>query len=403
MKRWNDPFPATPERFHLRVEATLGSLEERTMKERHIIKRTVILVAAALLALTAVAAVVGNTRLKDALNANGAGEVAELVTALHADGGSAEGFTLSLDEYFWEDDDLYMTCSISVPPEGRYLVALYTPTLNGVALRYEPRGWVSPKFYDQESPAVLLFGGEHPDHSTELLTFSVDPALRQRHDHQLRLRAVLLKCEAALPWLTDFGGLLDPPRYASLKAAGISLDALIEAGQAEIVAQRTIDAPLDTASEQTVYNDVAEHDFYIRDTRFHVDGFRLSHTGVELRLTVSGDGMAQWADGSTQLGFCTREGRELGLMLSAEDSSGRIALADGSPAYALSLNTHALIPLKGLEVVLLAPVTYPEDAQGRQLSPVYDLDRALVLTPVFNEALPAPAAPGVEEEGEKLC
>ena len=68
MKRWQDPFPPTPPSFHDRVERALGELEEDNMS----IKRNkwfIVAIAAliALLAATAVATVIGQSRLKEAL------------------------------------------------------------------------------------------------------------------------------------------------------------------------------------------------------------------------------------------------------------------------------------------------------------------------------------------------
>lgn len=401
MKRWDDPFPGTPEGFHLRVEATLRQLEEHDMDKKRVFNKTVVLAAviAALIAVTAVAAVVGNTRLKDALTANGAVEVAGLVAEAHLTGG-AEGFRFSVDEIIWEDDDLYMTCSVAVPEGGKYLVGLYTPTLNGEKLRYDAKGWTSPKFCDQETPALLLYGGAYPDHSTELLTFAVDPALRERRDNQLRFKAVLLETDEAFAGTEDFGGLLDPPAFIS----DVSIDALVADGRAAVVTESDIDAALDTSLlPQTVYNDVKEHDFYVEGVRIHIDGFRLTHTGVEFKYTVSGDRLDDYLDQTEHMGFCTPDGRSIGLMLGANGGGGRTALPDGSPAFSIDLSASALIPLNGLTQVLYAPVDYPEDDQGRQLPPVYHMDRALVLTPTWSDEAEAGPSPSAKEEGEPLC
>ena len=58
MKRWNDPFPPTPQGFHERVESTLRGLDQDNMKHLSY-KRIAAVVAAALIALLAVAAAAG--------------------------------------------------------------------------------------------------------------------------------------------------------------------------------------------------------------------------------------------------------------------------------------------------------------------------------------------------------
>ena len=401
MKRINDPFPRTPGRFHLRVEATLGRLEESDMNRQHIIHRAALLAAiiiAALLMITAVAAVVGNSRLKQALDANGVDEVSALVQEAHAGTGDAEGFQFAIDEIIWEDGDLYMTCSIAVPEDGKYLVAMYNPTLNGVKLTYNATGWTLPKFCDQDESRVLVYGGGHPTRSTELLTFAVDPVLRARRDNRLQFRAALYRTDEDYTTTRDFGGVLDPPDYISLEPFD---------NHAGRIAEREIDMTLDASRlPQTVFNDVRERDFFIDGARYHIDAFRMTHMGVSIEYTVSGEGLKNAVEASAHMAFGTPDGKPLGLELGTSGGGSREVLADGSDAWHFGLEVSALIPLNGIEQIILAPVEYPEDADGHQLPPVYDLNRALLLTPVYSEALETIAKPSPTPaplEDEPIC
>ena len=66
MKRWNDPFPPTPQGFHERVESTLRGLDQDNMKHLSY-KRIAAVVAAALIALLAVAAAAESVMTESAL------------------------------------------------------------------------------------------------------------------------------------------------------------------------------------------------------------------------------------------------------------------------------------------------------------------------------------------------
>lgn len=459
MKQWKDPFPPTPERFSLRVERTLQSLEETDMNKDYARRTLILLVAAifaALLAATAVAAINGNSNFKARLEEEGAGEVAALVQEPHAAApGAEEGFAFSIDEILWEDANLYVSYSLSVPDDGKYLVAMYAPTLNGEKLEYSAKGFTLPKFFDlsgdAQYPAVLLLGGEHKTSCNELWTFRVDPQLRERKDNQLRFRAVLLKTDANLPASGDWSDLLDPPECfffaknwraetdpdvlggmdedaqdmldaveASWNGAGeLTLNALLDSGYAEYAAQRVVNMTLDASGfEQVLYNDVAERDFDVDGVHLHVDSFRMTHLGASIRYTASVPGASgedaaaiqrlnDFVDAHWRFG--TPDGKTLGYSLGGGGGGGWAPLADGTPAYSLSWTEDVVLPLTGLEQIAFAPVVWRDDAQGNQLPPEPDMDRAVVLTPMYSEeiakaeaqATPQPTRdPNAEREGD---
>ena len=458
MKQWKDPFPPTPERFSLRVERTLQALEEREMNRTCMRRKLILLIAAilaALLAVTAVAAIRGNSNFKARLEDEGAGEVAGLVQEPHAAApGAEEGFAFSIDEILWEDANLYVSYSLSVPEGGNYMVAMYAPTLNGEKLAYDAKGFTMPKFFDlvgdAQYPAVLLLGGGHKTSCNELWTLRVDPQLRERKDNQLRFRAVLLRTDVNLPADGDWTDLLDPPEYfffaknwrdetdeeamgdfnagaqALLDAVdaawddenGLTLDALLGTGYAEYVDQRVVNMTLDASGlEQVLYNDVAERDFDVDGLHIHIDSFRMTHLGVRIVYTASVPGASgedrqaidrlnDFVDSHWHFG--APDGGALGYSLGGSGGGGWSPLADGTPAYRLSCTENVILPLTGLEQIAFAPLTWRDDAQGNPLPPEYDMDRAILLTPVYSEdvaraeaaATPAPTPdPDAEREG----
>ena len=433
MKQWKDPFPPTPERFSLRVEQTLGMLEETDLNRGYARRTLILLVAAilaALLAATAVAAIAGNSHIKERLAGEGAGEVADLGQEPHIDAapGEIDGFAFSVDEILWEDRDLYISYSLTVPDDRNYLVAMYTPTLNGKKLEYDAKGWTSPKFFDPqgvgESPSVLLLGGRHDTGCNELWTFRADPRLRDRRDNALHFEAVLLRTDCDLIGGSDWTDMLNPPSAlgfdpdwqqimgeelgdgqlsfmdamtAAMADGGLTLDELTQSGFAEYVDHREIAMTLDASSlSQALYNDVAEHDFDVDGVHVHIDSFRMTHLGVRIVYTASVPGASgedrqamdrlnDFVDGHWH--FCTPDGKAPGYSLGGSGSGGWSPLADWTPAYRMSWAEDVVLPLEGLDALLFAPVTWRDDDEGNQLPPAYDMDRAITLTPTYSEAV----------------
>ena len=397
MRRMKDPFPPTPEGFHRRVEATLRMLEERDMK-RHL-NKTALLAAAliALLTVTAAAAVIGHSNFRQRLNDEGAGEVAELVQEVHraAESADAEGFDFSIDEIVWEAGDLYISYSLSVPENGNYLVAMSNPTLNGEKLAYDAKGWTTPKFIDaeNESPAVLLMGGKRKTSCNELWTFAVDPRLRDRPDNQLGFKAMLYTTDQEFEGQSDWTDMLDPPD-------SLSDDALNAIDQAEYVAEREISMNLNAAAlPEVVYNDVAEHDFEVGECRIHVDAFRMTHLGASIEYTVSAANTAGLGDTLNEdWRFGTLDGKPLGYSMGGNGGASMEERDDGTTVYHCSWRENAFLPLRDMESILFAPVSYDDDGQMR-----YDMTRAVTLTPIYDpDITPEPAPVSTLEPGEDI-
>ncbi len=203
MKRWKDPFPQTPKGFHDRVEQTLRGLEDRDMKQsKRYRKLTLALVAAliALLAIGAVAAVIGNNQLKDELSDAGAKDMAERVQDVHlADAG--EGFNFTIDEAVWEGDDLYVSYTLSVPEDGNtYLVGLLVPRINGKPAEYRVGGYLE----DGWTCSTIALGGKYPATDTFVKPIIADSRELELKDMKLEVGAAFFKSNRPLQYLPGF-------------------------------------------------------------------------------------------------------------------------------------------------------------------------------------------------------
>lgn len=444
MKRWKDPFPQTPKGFHDRLEKTLGGLQDTDMRRNHNYRKLNIALIAALIAIlattaVAVAVVLGNARFKQALTDSGADEVAALVQEVHvpATGDEADGFALSIDEIIWEDDKLYFTYTASVPDDGnRYLLALYTPLLDGEPMVFQATGWESSAFFDDRFQTVIPLGGAQPATCGQVLTFKVNPALRRRAANALFLRGDFFKTDigftgsesgietrfkGAVPTVDltiarDEDSLLEHSEQMSLpvaesealrsiaNAAGedgvLTPEELSAVDGIEQAARREVRMALDASKlMQTVYDGVEESGFERNGCTVSIVDFHLTHLGASVRLRATApaglseeEGMRQaWGvvspmedeDGN---GYSWCLFRPDGSMLALEEGwyggAGYGLSPDGRASYEFAINIDSIIPLEGLEKVLLMPYRMHYDDHDQ---PVYDYlkDWAVELTPIL--------------------
>ena len=447
MKRWNDPFPPTPLGFHERVEQTLRGLEDANMDKKRYRKLTVALVAAliALLAVAAAAVVAGNTRFKQSLTDGGADEVAALVREAHvASAGDADGFALSVDELIWEDDLLYFTYTADVPDDGeRYLLALYTPLLNGEPMTFYATGWEASCFFDDTIQCAIPIGGGLSAECGQLLTFKVDPGLRQMAANALTLRADFFKTDfdfasTVSGFESRFKGAvptvrltLDPSDHfedyvermefpatevetlrSIIDAAGedgiLTPEELAGTAHVEYAARREVCMALDASQlSQTVYDGVEETEFEVNGCNLTVEGFHMTHLGASFRLRVTAPAELDSEEGmrlASAVAFPGKagehgytwslfrpDGTELALDQGLEGGAGYQPLPDGTASYGMSYDIDGIIPLEGLEKVILVPCRHVFDEYDN-LTVELMSDWAVELTPVpaHSETSPQP-------------
>ena len=447
MKRWKDPFPRTPKGFHDRVEQTLGGLEDMKMRRNNNYRKLNVALTAALIAIlattaVAVAVVLGNARFKQALTDGGADEVAELVQEVHmpATGDEADGFALSIDEIIWEDDKLYFTYTASVPEDGnRYLMALYTPLLNGEPMVFYATGWEASAFFDDRFQTVIPLGGVQPATCGQLLTFKVNPALRQKAANALFLRAEFFKTDirftgsesgietrfkAAVPTIDltiarDEDSFMDYSEEMSLpaaesealrsiaKAAGadgvLTPDELSGVEGIEQIACREVRMALDASRlAQVVYDGVEETEFEIKGCEVNILDFHMTHLGASIRLRVTAPAGMTEEEGMRLAysvvspmedehgnGYSWCLFRPDGNMLALEEGwsggAGYGLSPDDRASYGFGFDIDSIIPLEGLEKLVLMPYRMHYDDHDQ---PVYDYlkDWAVELTPILRPA-----------------
>ena len=207
MNKFHDPFPQTPEGFHLRVENTLMRMEEEEMKYVRKYSMKVLAVAAAIFMLitaTAVAVVQGHA-LRDRFTQLGTPELAEKVQDVHAVV-NENGFGVTIDEIIWEGDQVYFSYTITVPDDGNtYLFGLYLPTINGVEVVTNFTGYLDDMQNLPHFP-VRALGGEFPTTYTDVLERLYpygNEGFNDFTDNMLKLRVGFLKANLPLECMGD--------------------------------------------------------------------------------------------------------------------------------------------------------------------------------------------------------
>ena len=428
MKRWKDPFPRTPKGFHDRVEQTLSGLEDMKMRRNNNYRKLNVALIAALIAIlattaVAVAVVLGNARFKQALTDGGADEVAELVQEVHMPAAESEdgGFALSIDEIIWEDDQLYFSYTASVPDDGnRYLMALYTPLLNGEPMVFFATGWEASAFFDDRFQTVIPLGGVQPATCGQLLTFKVDPALRQRAANALFLRADFFKTDIGFTnnqsgFESQFKGVV-PTVVLSFDESdrfGESFDSYVERLELSAKEREALRSIVDAAGgdgiltpedipqspySETVYDGVEETEFEVNGCELTVEDFHMTHLGASFRLRVTAPKEMDKTEGMRQAeivafpglrgehhftwSLLRPDGSELALDQGWEGGAGYQPLPDGTASYGLSYDIDGIIPLEGLEKVILMPYSIAYDENDNKTFD-YLKDWAVELTPIL--------------------
>ncbi len=423
MKRWNDPFPPTPQAFHDRVEQTLRGLEDTDMKQnRHYRKLTIALVAAliALLAIGAVAAVIGSNRLKQDLTDAGANDLVGRVQDVHLVD-AADGFGFSIDEVVWEGQELYLSYTLAVPDDGNtYLVGLMEPRINGKGVDYRLSCYLDGSF------DAMAMGGDYPVTHTFVLPVLADSRELELKDLKLDVRAAFFKTDRPFEYVPDFyeeGGMYDTSEAMTLWTGGIvrqrvfptadtlyywneddgvpllSLDifqpvleamtaedaeakglvtvtdsfgfsekrlapaGLDSTGIASLVAERSVALPLsaDMVSHD-LYNGLAENTFRYDGMTITVENFRMTHFTIEADIWMLPDEGVPENDGEVDFDrFPTLCVCVNGKPLLSAAWGGTDTMADGVLAYCEEYCYDGYVPLGNLEKVELVSCRFDDE------------------------------------------
>ena len=444
MKRWKDPFPPTPQGFHDRVEQTLRGLEDTDMKtKRRYKKLTLALVAAliALLAVGAVAAVIGSNRLKQELTDAGATDMAGRVQDVHLVD-SGDGFGFSIDEVVWEGQELYLSYTLAVPDDGNtYLVGLMEPRINGKGVDYRLSRYLDGSF----DAMAMAMGGDYPVTHTFVLPVLADSRELELKDLKLDVRAAFFRTDRPFEYVPDFyeeGGMYDTSEALTLWTGGIvrqrvfptadtlyywdeddgvpllALDffqpvleamtaedaeakglvtvtdsfgfsekrlapaGLDSTGIASLVAERSVALPLnaDMVSHDQ-YNGLEENTFRYDGMTITVENFRMTHFTIEADIWMLPDEGVPENDDEVDFDrfplLCVCVNGEPML---GSAWGGTDTMAEGVLAYREDCCYDGYVPLGNLEKVELAACTFDAEAEDIVVG-----DVVAQLTPVLDE------------------
>ena len=192
-KELQNLFPPVPGHFLDRIDQTMEEIEAMNKKSVNRIRRVSrpVLIAAVLivaLAGTALAMAIHSHLLKDTLKDLSVEELAEQVvdmTSVNAQ----DGFSLSLDEYIRNGDNLFLSCTLEVPEDGKtYLAGIMQPLIDGKIAAYH----IFRYFDNQSSMIVYPLGGAFPASRSLLLPLNVESA---DDSISLDLKAVFLSTD----------------------------------------------------------------------------------------------------------------------------------------------------------------------------------------------------------------
>ena len=318
-KDFQAALPPVPDHFIERIDETLNLLDGQKRREAaHVHKyKRALLIAAVIMALSAATAgalIAHNHLLQEKLSNSGASEIALQVASPETDEAPAS-FSLSLDEYIWEDENLFLACTLTAPDDGQsYLAGLTIPFLNGEHLGYYEGGY----YFDTESLMIVYpLGGEFPNRHTLLLPMIVDA---ERFDGAipatLNMRAVFFSTNRAIRTgaPADDGALymdeekridlfdcaeiaalrpidLDGWRTDRLFTSAIYPESISQTPWAKYLTSRELSVPLEEKVESAAeFNDVSQRVFQWDDLTITVEELRLTHFDLNLVLRIERPG-----------------------------------------------------------------------------------------------------------------
>lgn len=405
-KELQNLFPPVPGHFLDRIDQTMEEIEamnKKSVKRIRRVSRPVLIAAVLIVALagTALAMAIHSRLLKDTLKDLSVEELAEQVvdmTSVNAQ----DGFSLSLDEYIRNGDNLFLSCTLKVPEDGKtYLAGIMQPLIDGKIADYHTIWY----FDAQGAMIVFPLGGAFPANRSLLLPLNVKSA---DDDLSLDLKAVFLSTdrpivsesvdvESRQPETLYADGdpeqcidLMEYPEISALAPRksgvfytgeskewlnnGIDPEAVGDTSLADYVTTRELVIPelKERVERELVYNDVKEHSFTWRDMSITVEGIRMTHFDLDLRLRLERDGgfprldadqEQEWPD--RVVGIPGYDFMFLGLAYpdgspvnSYEDLSGTVVCGmeegdDGSLIYTFKGN--GIFPLSTFDRLLIVP------------------------------------------------
>ena len=179
------------------------------------------------------------------------------------------------------------------------------------------------------------------------------------------------------------------PFEESIEARILSAEEFASTGIAEFVTERDVTIPLNVSETQdTIYNDVAEHVYEMDEYTIEIADFSLTHFEANYRLLIRKDGA--WAENEEDEPLMRNYEllRKDGSCLSEESGGmemhGYAHDPDGEQILYVSIENRGFFALDGITELMLAPVIYNVNEEGSLVQTQYLLNEAISITPIYN-------------------
>lgn len=320
-KDFERAFAPAPDHFINRIDVTLKEIENMNNRNQPKVRRAgrPVLIAAIIMVLTtaaALAVIAHNHLLKETLTASGANDLVEQVVDVESSAMS-DDFFVTLDEYIWAEENLFLSCTLTVPDDGKtYLAGIMIPLIDGELVDYQ----TSLYFDDPSFMNVYPIGGAYPITRTLLLPILEDSDRIDDAPASLELKAVFFTPDKPVKvgnfseedmqqniLYLENDNSINLLRYAEIAALlphkdgewyteewytnGIDPKEVGTTDWVDFVTTEVLTAELNTVVDSIAeFNDVDQHEFQWRDLSITVEKLRMTHFDLELVLHLERDG-----------------------------------------------------------------------------------------------------------------
>ena len=420
-----DIFPATPEGFHLRVEAVLSGLEDKKMENtrRHRIRWIAVAAALLLLILGTAAALVQSNVLRAKMEAAGGATLAAQVQDVHATDGE-NGFSFTVEEMLREGEKLLVSYTASVPEDGKiYLFSPYELRLNDGRISCDMT--LDTEFFS----TMYALGGEYGSSVTQIMQLSLDQSMQRVEENMFSCNCVFMEALRPLektdaegfyklitePDLNGNGNQLmknaDTLYYFDTSAAGdpapviylfhypevrkifaengvdvLTVSRLEETGIAKYAESCKARIPFGGVERDVpLLNDAVQRVCFMDGYSVEIEDLSISHFAAGFKMIIrreDGDftGWSAVEPFGQYYEFCNADGTDFGTVEYSIGSADVLELENGERVYCVEGSYGGVFPIDGLNEVWLAPKVYDENG----IFTHRDMSRAIRLMPFNN-------------------
>lgn len=434
-KDFQSAFAPAPDHFIHRIDATLKEIEHMNHKSQARNRKAVrpILIAAIIMLLTAATAwavIAQNHTLKETLAASGANDLVAQVVDVESPATPAD-FSVTLDEYIWGEENLFLSCTITVPEDGKtYLAGIMTPLVDGKLADYQ-----TAIYFDcPSSMNVYPIGGAYPAAQRLLLPIRADSAEIDNSPASLVLKAVFLTTDKPIQdgdsdandaqqnvlYLEDNHSinLLDCAEIAALlphkdgewwfseewRTNEIDPEAVGATDWADYITTAQLTAEINTVMDNAIeFNDVKQHAFQWQDLTITVEKLHMTHFKLDLALRLERKGGFKQSDSfeaefsDPDVGIPNYDSMSLSLAYTDAANGGAAKSLmedivwsyayqkDGSLLY--TMDGDGIFPISALDTLMIVPVYWTPTGDDHTYETHLDSENPIaILKPCFIEA-----------------